>query len=364
MMAYLRTKGWTQESEISNKASLWVLPGNHDLTVPARRELGDYTLRVSEVLSTLSRVEDRSQLEVLRDIQTTSADLVRIRATNDRAEAGALPLEDAVRFVENTREMFLSAACAAIEKRPVYAKRKPQAAMDYLRHVQLGQTERGSFVLTVLSPVRPELRPVQTPLLPQFEPEDPYERKVTKTLFESLGAINVAARSALLQSDMQPFQNAIGEGVSANLCDSLVGLASVSSSDRLEMQISWARTRPISAPLHTRVVFESDTIPVIQEAARVFREVAPIEDVEVAGFVVGTGREITESQGDITLDALLDGSMHRIVISLGPEDYSLALKAHDERRVVMCVGDLAKQGRGFRLQNPRYFKMLDPDSNS
>jgi hypothetical protein len=299
----------------------------------------------------------------LKDIQTTTSDLIRVRAASDRAESGSLPLEDAVRFVENTREMMLSAACAAIEKRPVYAKRKPQAAMDYLRHVQLGQTERGSFVLTILSPVKPELRPVQTSML-QIEPEDPYERKVTRTLFESLGAVNDAARLATLRSDMQPFQNAVASGVSANLCDALVALSSVSSGERLEMQISWARTRPLARPLHDRVVFESDTIPVIEEAARVFRDVAPVEDCEVAGFVVGTGREVTETKGDITLDAFVDGSMHRVVITLGPEDYSRALKAHDERKVVTCAGDLIKQGRGFRLQSPRYFKILDPDSTS
>jgi len=363
-IAYLRTKGWIQESEISNKASLWVSPGNHDITVPARRELGDYVLRISEALSTLSRVEDRSQLEVLRDIQTTTSDLIRVRASNDRGEPGALPLEDAVRFIENTREMILSAACAAIEKRAVYAKRKPQAAMDYLKHVQMGQTERGSFVLTILSPVKPELRPVQTSLLPQIEPEDPFERRVTKTLFESLNATNTAARSAVLLSDMEPFQSAVTHGVSANLCDALVGLSSVSSNDQIELQVSWARTRPLSSPQFSRVVFESDTIPVIAEAARVFREVAPIEDAEVAGFVVGTGREITEIKGDITLAALVDGNMHRVQITLSPENYSIALRAHDERKVVTCVGELIKQGRGYRLQNPRLFQVLDSDQNS
>jgi hypothetical protein len=270
-------------------------------------------------------------------------------------------LEDGVRLVENTREMILSAACAALEKRAVYAKRKPQMAMDYLKHVQLGQTERGSFILTVLSPVKPELRPVQTSLLPQVEPDDPYERKVIKTLFESLDALNMAARSAVLKSDMEPFQRAVANGVSANLCDALVGLSSVSSSERVEMQVSWARIRPIAAPPHTRVIFESDTIPFIAEAARVFREVAPIEDAELAGFVVGTGREVNEIQGDITLDALVDGSMHRVSITLSPEDYSLALRAHDERKVVTCVGELIKQGRGYRLRNPRQLQMLDTD---
>lgn len=202
LIAYLRAKGWRHEFEIPNKGSLWVLNDDCDLTLPARRELGDYVLRVSEVIRTLARSEDRSELDVLRDIQTTTSDLIRIRVSSQSAEAGALPLEEAVRFIECTRDMMLAAACATIEKRPVYAKRKSQQAMEYLNHAQMGQTERGSFVITVLSPVPPQLRPAQQSLLPEIEPEPPFERQVTETLMGSLGALNSAALDATLISDL------------------------------------------------------------------------------------------------------------------------------------------------------------------
>ena len=55
----------------------------------------------------------------------------------------------------------------------------------------MGQTERGSYVLTILSPVPPELRPAQGTLLP-VEPEDPYERLVTLTLMNALAALQRA----------------------------------------------------------------------------------------------------------------------------------------------------------------------------
>jgi len=358
MIAYLRVKGWKQEFEIKNKGSLWALNEDYDVTLPARRELGDYTLRMSEVLRTVAQAEDRSELDVLRDIQTTTSDLIRIRVSNQFAEAGALPLEEAVRFIECTRDMMLAAACATVEKRPVYAKRKSQQAMDYLNHAQMGQTERGSFVMTVLSPVTPELRPAQQPLLPGIEPEPPFERQVTKTLMGSLDSLNSAALGATLISDLGPFQEAVNQGVSANLCDAVVGLSSVGSGDGLDMQISWARTRPIDSGLPERVRFESDTVRVIEEASRMFREFAPLEDYEVAGFVLASERGATDPEGNIRLDAYIDGGMHRVTVQLGPEDYSAALKAHDERKFVTFTGDLVKQGRGYRLQNPHHFKVL------
>lgn len=361
LIAYLRARGWRQEADLNGKGSLWILNDDYDVTLPATRELGDYILRLSEVLHTLAKVEDRSELEVMRDIQTTTCDLIRVRASNQQAEGGALPLDEAVIFVENTRDMMLAAACAAIEKRAVYAKRKPQQAMDYLNHVQMGQTERGSFVLTILSPVTPELKPVQGSLLQDVEPEDPFERRVTKTLMASLNALNLAARDATIQSNMDPFQLAVSKGVSANLCDAVVGLSAVSSSDSLDMQISWSTTRPAGSSTPNRVLFGSDTIQVIEEASRIFREVAPSEDCEVTGFVLASDRPPDAVEGDIRLDAIVDGKIHRVSISLAPAEYSLALKAHDERKIVTCVGDLIKQGRGYRLQNPRHFKVVSAE---
>ena len=172
--AYLRAMGWRKEADLDGKGSLWLqaLPDGEefDVTLPLKRDLADYALRMGELLRTLAAAERRSELEVLRDVMTTTADLVRVRTPSHSAENGTLPLDQAVSFVERSRDMMLSAACAALEKRAFYAKRKPQQAMDYLRQVRMGQTEQGSYVLTILSPVSPELKAAQGELLPK-EPE-------------------------------------------------------------------------------------------------------------------------------------------------------------------------------------------------
>jgi hypothetical protein len=98
LAAYLRANGWRQEADIGDgKGSLWLLHrsdgSEYDVTLPAKRDLADYALRMSEVLHTLAKVERRSQLDVLRDIETTTADLVRVRAPRRDTENGTLPLD-------------------------------------------------------------------------------------------------------------------------------------------------------------------------------------------------------------------------------------------------------------------------------
>jgi len=132
------------------------------------------------VLRTLRQVERRPEPEILQDLMTTSSDLIRVRAPSREAESGSLPLEQAVAFVERARNLVLAAACAAITKRAYFATRKPTKATEYLSKVRMGQTERASYVLTILSPVAPGVGP-QGALSGDLNPSEPYERQVTRT---------------------------------------------------------------------------------------------------------------------------------------------------------------------------------------
>jgi hypothetical protein len=366
--AYLRSKGWRKDADLNGKGNIWLLRSEADedidVTLPLHRDLADYTLRMGELLHTLSYAEQRSELDILRDLQTTAADLIRIRASSREAESGSLPLERAVNFVERSRDMMLAAACAALIKRSVYANRKHAQAMKYLDRARMGQTEHGSYVLTILSPVTPELRATQSELRLQVEPSEPYERMVTHTLIDALAALGDAAREAALQEgsmDMRPFEAAVPRGVSANLCEAVVGLSTVGSDGALDVQVAWSRSRPAGGNLAERVFLDSDSIRIIEEAGRRFRATSTIDDYEVQGSVMRLERGADATEGDVTIMAYIDDQPRRVVVRLGPENYSQAVQAHDERRLVACAGDLAREGKIYRLQSPRRFEVLGDD---
>jgi hypothetical protein len=349
--SYLRVNGWRQETDLNGKGSVWLLPAENgreeaDITLPLQRDLGDFALRMGDVLRTLRQVERRSEPEILQDLMTTSSDLVRVRAPSREAESGSLPLEQAVAFVEHSRDLVLAAACAAITKRAYFATRKPTKAMEYLSRVRMGQTERGSYVLTILSPVAPALAPEgELPL--DLEPSEPYERQVTRTLAEGLAAMEQAARDAAASGGMGGFEQAVGRGVSANLCDAVAGLSAVSPGEGLDIRIAWSRTRPVTNSVPSRVFLGSDSMPLIQEAARLFKDTAPVEDVELQGFVTRLARGPTETRGEVTLEGLLDGQLRRAIVELGEGIYAQAVQAHEQRQRVACAGDLVKERGGF-----------------
>lgn len=143
--AYLRSHGWKHTETIGEQAAVWTKStdsdGEYEALLLLDSTLDDYARRMSEVLQTLAAAEERSQLNILHDITESSADVVRIRLQHGLIDNGAVPLEYAVAMVEQARELMLASACAAVRPRALYAARKPQEAIDYLRGLRMGQTE-------------------------------------------------------------------------------------------------------------------------------------------------------------------------------------------------------------------------------
>src|SRR4030042_214735 len=98
LAGYLRSQNWKEDVEgsVPQKASLWKFTINggreFEILLPLDQELRDFHFRISEVLATLEIVENRSQLQILHDLTTTAADIVRIRAEHVEATNGSIPL--------------------------------------------------------------------------------------------------------------------------------------------------------------------------------------------------------------------------------------------------------------------------------
>jgi len=359
LVQYLRFKGWQQDSELGTKATLWVRAdgGGDEIVLPKRRDFADFDLRMAEVLKTLAKTEARSQLDILRDVQTASSDLVRLRAPARDAVDGSLAIDSAVSFVESARDLMLAAACAAIDKRSYFATRKAQQATDYLERVRMGQTERGSFVLTILSPVPPTLKSDQGALFP-VEPPEPYERAVTRTLARSLAAVSAAAETAAAHGDMKPFFDAVQWGVSANLCEAIVRISHVSVDEGVDVAIAWSPSRAVAAETPSRIRLQGDAIPLIEEAARLFRETSTIADFELQGAVIGLARMESAASGRVTVAGLIGSQARKVQIDLSEPDYLKAIAAHEHKAIILCTGELRKEeGNSYRLRNPRQFRL-------
>jgi hypothetical protein len=77
--AYLQATGWHERNRIPDKASVWTRDTFADdklkIYVPLEREFDDYARRMYELVETLEKAENRSQLDIISELITTAPNM-------------------------------------------------------------------------------------------------------------------------------------------------------------------------------------------------------------------------------------------------------------------------------------------------
>lgn len=363
VIGYLRSRGWQKFSEVRGRFSVWV-HGEHpevEILLPATRDARDYVNQVYEALQELEVVENRSQLDILKDLHSSGFDVIRLAAQSASTLDGTVRIDAGVRLFEQARDLLLSAACATVKPRAVFHSRKPPLAIEYMSTARLGQTERGSYVLTILSPVAPQLAfHSDTELFPP----DPFERSVVKMLTGSvdLAMLAAAVSATRVEQDFEPFLSSVEGGVSANLCEAIAGFFGTIDASAIDLTVAWSSNRPLPADhVPSRVRINSDYVPTLQEAARVFRAYDRLEGYLIQGPVVKLERSEGEELGYVTVFARVEGTMRKVTVPLQYPDYTRALQAHREYLPVRITGTVMRQGRSYWLHNPTVLEIVYDD---
>jgi len=353
---YLEVTGWHRNGSAAQASPCWTLrkgKSEYEVLVPTDPEFRDYPLRVAELLRTLETVEARPVLEIWHDLTLAGYDVVRVRVQPAGREAGSIPLEQGIAVVQATRDLLLAAASAAVEPRLAFPTRKPGKATEFMQRVRLAAPERGSFVVTALSPVPPSLQP-DTQGQASLDLAEPFEREVSLKLMDALTAL----RQAALAESEAAFAEAVRFGVSANLCSAVAEMATAGDAG-VEVALSWARTRPVPAAKPRRVQIPDRLVPVIREAARLFRDRSPVEEFELIGPVIRLERPDGAEVGSVTVLGFAEGIPRRVTLSVGREAYDVAIQAHRDGQPVGCSGVLQRVGTAFRLDGVRGFGVAE-----
>ena len=353
LSAYARDAGWQRQERYRVHSDVYVGETRPEIIVPRTECIGDYASAVADLIGTFAQVSGQDELTVYRSLVVADRDVVRVRAAT--SDDGSVTLNDGADLVGGARDLLLSAACSLRDPRPAYRAGANREAADLLKRVRLGQTDQGSFVVTLLTPVVPPAMPALFP-----DPDDlnaPIERRMTRRLVETL----TAARRALERTaagEEDAFGETVVSGVSANLCEALVRI--IEPFPTLEVGVSWARTR--SATVSGTVVrFGRSDAAILQEAARSFRDRAPRPDVRLYGFVRRLKRGESEDDGTIGLVTDVDGQRQSVEAVLDGRDYERAVQGHRDRALVILEGDLERRGQRWRLLNPRLENVIRDD---
>ena len=328
-----------------------------ELVLPRTQRLGDYASVVAQLIETFAKVAERDELSLYNDLVTANRDVVRVRV--GESDDGSLSMNAGVDLIEGSRDMLVSVACSLREPQPVYRAGANREANDLLSQMRLAQTEHGSFVVALWTPVVAPPIPELFPEHGETDAEQPAERRLTRRLADALLATRRATES-VVEGLSGAFARTIQEGVSANLCEAVAKL--ITPFPTLDVSITWARTRP-TASVREAFRFAKADAPILLEAARLFRLREPKPDVRLFGFVRRLGRDETESDGAIALSTSIGGNQMSVAVTLKQSDYERAIQAHRDQAPVAIQGDLERSGQRWRLLNPRLTDVMPNATN-
>ncbi|MCS6937785.1 MAG: hypothetical protein NZM94_00860, partial [Roseiflexus sp.] len=277
----------------------------------------------------------------------------RISAEGEALSGGTISLHGGAQFVASVQRLLLAAACSAVQPRPVYGDRVPEAALHYAQQARIG-IGHSSFTVAVYTPIASDVQPQ----VRSGSRKTPFARRVTLLLIQALHTLRDAANRAVHSGTIEPLLEVAPGGLSAELCDALVGLYEGSQADRIRFDVAWSPLRPAPVDTVSAVEIPAGVVPFLRDTGRTLRETTPREDVVVQGFVVRL-EPIDDLRGRVTIGGLIDGAFHSVECDLAGEDYRRALDAYERRQIIRCTGDLDRAGERSILRNPRDVTILN-----
>ena len=345
---YLRTHGWLR-NEDSIGSDVWALSvrdGVYEVISPSTRQKRDFAKRASELLRTLSIAEDRSEIDVIRDLVTATYD-IQYFTTHHEGPSGTAPLRMAADVFSSVVGLISASTATIEEPRLVLPSKRSSATNNFMKKVLAGPTTDGSYVVSIWVPVPPQLTPEEDQVL--FDGlTEPFERRATRHLNRSLIAARMAAQE-VLDSDkgLDAFTERSSDGISANLCEAILALAGGEEGSSIDVRFAWALDRPVGN-IQTSVTYPAETLPVFREAAREMRERIPEDEVLFRGNVVRLHRDTQLGPGDVTIaGSVVDDpseKFRRVSVNLSEVDYQSALVAHETFGEVEIFGSLQQRG--------------------
>ena len=352
--AYVRSTGWSCLGNYSREASVFG-KNEHSLLVPLASDYADYGRRMLEIVANLAKFEGRPENSILRDLAYASSDVFRIRLANPLFDDGEVTLDQGILLFDNAQKIVQAAARSALSPKAYHLARAGTQAEEFLKTVKLGQTEIGSYILTIVFPVTPDLLDGE-----ESESALPFERKVTRSLVTGLNALETAVRSQVAKPSLEPFLSAINLGVSANLCEAISNIGEKTNGSTVETQLTWARNRHIPE-LDTKTRFLGGDFSYLRSAATRLKEQDWEDDLQIIGQVTRIESEKVLFGGEVFIYGLVGESPRRVKVTLNKDQYKQANEAHLAGQNIEIGGRLQKIGKYLTIDSPTSFSVLEND---
>lgn len=375
LSAYLAVSGWHVQDQ-NEIAEVWtpsvdIAQGFEQILLPTALDLRDYPTRFNETLRALCNIHDWDIFQLANAVVSIRSDVMHLRA-NQSVRLDSIPLKQAHELIEGTVKLLTAAAKSTLAPKASHNKGQTKAVTDFINDdVRMGHTQRGSFVITVLTQLdEVDVIPnadAEIPTLtdPQavtdVEKSDtivsdktasdvviaPFQRRVMSTVARAMNEVSLLSEN----KSNGNYETAIESGVSAEFCDSLAKMTNFEGLKSLDMSIKWAPAEPQGQPDVSDIVLNRDQIPNLRSIVENLKSRDTPTTQSLYGKVVKLELDDTDPHPDAaiaTVRGVIGRNQRRQAkIKVSGESHQVAIRSYRDRISVNVVGDIQLKGNSY-----------------
>ncbi len=349
---YLENNSWTIE-EFNNKLQKIKksFPDHQsEIIIPKTEEIKDYNARIKELIAALAILEEKSEKEIREFISNVGFDILRYRLISENTTEGTFPLKAFPSAVKNIKNSIKYSACSEIREESQF-RRPFKAAEELIEQCEIGQTEKGSFVVIV-----------KVPSQKINEEDNDLGRKTVERLVSGLKEV----KSINIENE-NSFQQSYSKKLNRNVCEAISQLIdSGENKFKFEISTKWDSTNsqeetiPSTAEIAPDIEFQK-----LNKMSNYLKKIPSSEDTTIRGLINIMKHTEIDSPEEKRLIIIHDKSKNKkVYVRLSDEEYLKACNAHRDTKEVIVSGFLNKKTVHWVLDSPINFEVIENNTES
>ena len=326
------------------------------VNVPISKELIDYKQAMYNVVKTISDIEKKSVEQIMLYLLNPNTDILKIRLSKQNIESGNIMFDDAIRLYDNAKKLLAATALDIINPKKIHYGRIDEPVQSFLNQCRFGQTEIGSYVVSVICPFAELSDTDEYKQLSIFSDEEQcansLTRKVTNKLMDNIAyiknQIDNGEEKVLSNEDVR---------ISSNFFEALNGMNLQSENMFIEFTTEWAPAVKRNRSINNHIKISNDYYQPIKNVIDCIKD-KTAKRTEIIGRIkqLSASPIVDKSKdGKIVVVYIDDNNKAKsITVNLQKEDYENAVKAHQYGKTVKVIGDLEGKNR-LKMNNTTFF---------
>lgn len=354
---YLEQTGWILFPNKRQEVRIYQIVSVNDfrqVMVPMDKSLIDYKSTMFDVIKNVSEYEKKSVEQVMLYLLNPDSDIIKIRFDKNSVESGNILFDDAIKLFDNAKKILAATALDIINPKQIHYGRIDDSVQRFLNQCRFGQTEIGSYVVSIVCPFA-DLSGEGFKQLSIFSDEDrcahSLTRRVTNKLMDDIAlvkeSVDNGTKERLLESEI---------GISSNFLEALNGINSQSENTVIDFSAEWAPAVKTNRSNHSRVRITNDYYePIASLIEKIKDKTEQYEEILGRIKKLTAAPSVDQRQGG-TIEIVFLSKENRkktIAVDLGKDDYEKAIAAHQHGRMVRVLGTMTN-GKGLKMKNAMF----------